>query len=515
MRVQPTPAPVPLAWSVALVASAGFLLRLAFPAPALWICAPLGIAVWLVAIRGRGFWMGSLLSLVGGLTFWLTLIQWLTLYLGPLPWFALAGLMAIYMALGGGAIAFVWSWVPRIWPGALARLLLIPALIASLWVAREALASSWPYGGFSWGRIAMSQTNSPLASWFGYVGAGGVSWLVVAVVAFCLQYFSQRTTLDPAPLRVGFALPAITLIVALIALPHWPLSSHGSQRVLAVQGGADASLFTNLPPGAVLSAQTQATMAFAGETADVVVWPENGSDLNPLRYRQSAAVLDAVSREFSAPLVVGTISERNGEWFNSSLVWEYPSGVTDWYDKMHPVPFAEYMPDRTFWRPFAPDLIDLIGRDYQAGTRPNVMQVAGVNAGVAICFDIAYDDQIRQMVQRGAQIIYAQTNNADFGTTDESDQQLAIARMRSLETGISVVNISTVGRSAIIGQDGQTLQSLPTWQPGGMLQNVPLAASPTLANIIGYSLSYVMNAFAWVLLIVIVFLGPLRRKPNS
>ena len=124
-----------------------------------------------------------------------------------------------------------------------------------------------------------------------------------------------------------------------------------------------------------------------------------------------------------------------------------------------------------------------------------MLDIDGVRSGVAICFDIAYDEQLAAMMQGGAQIIFAQTNNADFGHTDESVQQLAIARMRALESGRVVVNISTVGSSAIIGADGRSIDELPTWTPGGMLQTVPLATGATAATIVGGPLSVLAVGF--------------------
>ena len=136
-----------------------------------------------------------------------------------------------------------------------------------------------------------------------------------------------------------------------------------------------------------------------------------------------------------APLVTGTITEdAQGRLFNSLLLWKAGEGAVAQYDKIHPVPFAEYLPDRNFWYPFAPSLFDLVPRDYAIGTRPNVFDINGVLAGVAICFDIVDDGLIHQMIDGGAQVILAPTNNADFGHTDESVQQLAIARLRAMET---------------------------------------------------------------------------------
>ena len=124
-----------------------------------------------------------------------------------------------------------------------------------------------------------------------------------------------------------------------------------------------------------------------------------GRQPDPLRDPGTAAILDALSRRMSAPFVVGTITNRGDEYFNTSLLWESGKGAVDYYDKKHPVPFGEYVPDRAFWRPFAPDLIDLIGRDYTPGTRGNVLRRRTASGRASrICFDIVDDQLLTDMM---------------------------------------------------------------------------------------------------------------------
>ncbi|HLP23847.1 MAG TPA: apolipoprotein N-acyltransferase [Microbacteriaceae bacterium] len=486
----------PLGWGSAIIAVsvAGLAFRLAFPAPGLWWTAPLALTLWLVALAGRGFWSGFGLSLIGGLAFWLSLVNWTALYLGPLPWIALGSLMALYMAIGGGFIAWLWRWTERILPPGSARTALLTASLSSAWIGREWLAASWPYGGFSWGRIAMSQSEgwfAPALSWW---GASGLGWAIAAISAFAAIVLTSER--PPASRLRDLTLRWALAIAVLGSLPVWPVATSGSIRVLAVQGGADASLFTALPRGTVFNAHIEQTLASEASAPELVVWPENAADIDPLESAAAAAALDQLAQRFEVPFLVGAVNERDGAFYNSSLLWTPEAGVTALYDKAHPVPFAEYMPDRAFWRPFAPDLIDLINRDYQAGTRANVLDLPDARGGVAICFDIAYDDLIADMMAGRAELILAQTNNADFGRTDESIQQLAIARMRAIETGRTVVNISTVGSSAIIRPDGSTEVAVPTWEPGSLVADVPLAQTPTLATLITPWLSVAASAFA-------------------
>ena len=79
-------------------------------------------------------------------------------------------------------------------------------------------------------------------------------------------------------------------------------------------------------------------------------------------------MLDALAERVDAPLIVSAVTPRGDEYFNSSMLWMAGEGAVQTYDKRHPVPFGEYVPDRWFFEPFAPDLIGLIQREYTPGT---------------------------------------------------------------------------------------------------------------------------------------------------
>jgi apolipoprotein N-acyltransferase len=495
-------------WAAILVAAgAGAILDGSFPDRGWWFLAPVGVALMLVAVLGRSLLTGLLVGLVAGLSFWLIHIFWITLYLGLVPWFALGGLESLFFAVGLGLIAVVLRHGPRIWPSSWGRLGVVPVVVAGLWTAREAISAVWPYGGFAWGRVALSQSESPFGSLVAWAGLSGLSFIVVWLSALAVQLFREPEL--TRTWRTGVALGAVALV---LAVPAWPTIETGTVRLAAVQGNADAGLFAEYSPGQILEDHTSATLPLIGETVDFVVWPENASDIDPERSAQAAQVLDYISTEMDAPLITGTITKPEDTYYNSSLMWEAGRGAVDVYDKVHPVPFAEYMPDRAFWRPFAPELIDLIARDYGIGTRDNIFDINGVLAGIAICFDIADDQLVHEMIDGGAQIILAQTNNADFGHTDESVQQLAIARLRAIETGRTVVNISTVGSSAIITPDGQTLDSLPTFTAGAMVQTVPLSDTVTPAMVVGRGFEWLVSGLGLAGLALCIGAARHRRR---
>ena len=238
----------------------------------------------------------------------------------------------------------------------------------------------------------------------------------------------------------------MVLAAVLLGTPGFPVTPTGSIRVAAVQGAGKAGYFDQREPGDLLQAQLDATIPLFGQKVDLVVWPEGGSDASPLTDPYTASACSTrVATELDADFLTWAVTERDGKVYNTSMLWRAGEGALDFYDKKHPVPFGEYVPERAFFEPLAPDLIGLIQREYTPGTTDMVFEAAGTTIGVNICFDIVDDQIMTESVEQGATIIFAQTNNADFGRTDESVQQLATARIRAIELGRTVVEVSTVG----------------------------------------------------------------------
>ncbi|GGF32626.1 apolipoprotein N-acyltransferase [Subtercola lobariae] len=494
-------------WLACLTAiGGGIALTNGFPGTDIWPLTLLGVALTLLSLIGRS-WRGAVLvGLIGGFAFWGSLINWLTLYLGPVPWLGLAILEAIFFAVGAVAIALVYRYANAVWTTRLGRLGVLPVVISGLWTAREAITAVAPEGGFSWGRVAFSQSTSPFASLVAYLGISGLSFALVWLIAFVVQLVREGQASVVGRITLAVAAAAVLLVI-----PAWPAPTQGTTRIAAVQGNTKSGLLDRVEAGDNLNAHITETLGLEGQNVDMVVWPENASDIDPETNAIAAQDLDFVSQIMKAPLVVGTIAERDGKYYNTSLLWENGQ-VADYYDKRHPVPFAEYMPARSFFHALAPALVDMVTRDYQIGTTDTVMNVNGVTAGISICFDITDDQAVSSMVNDGAQVILAQTNNADFGQTDENLQQLAIARLRAIETGRSVVNISTVGHSAIIGPDGTTIDAIAPYQPGAMVDNVPLSTTTTPATLISKGIELLVSGLGLAgLVFALVAAARLRR----
>ncbi|WP_285137514.1 apolipoprotein N-acyltransferase [Microbacterium sp. lyk4-40-TSB-66] len=503
-----------LAYAAPLAVVAGLLLVTAYPALAWWPMAVPAVVLTLLTLIGRRVWSAVLVGLLFGAAFFSVNLLFTARYLGPVPWLALSVLESLLTAVFAVPIALAYRWMPRIAPGTLGRLVLLPALVAGLWTLREQIVGSWPYSGFPWGRIGVSQVNGPFAEVASWVGMSGLSFLVVLLCAMGVELVRVGGLR-----RLSRAVPTAVVLVVLVALPAFPTTAAGSMRVGAVQGNGPAGYFDQRARGAVLDAQLAASAPLLGQDMDVLLWPEGGVDSDPTSNPATAAVLQQLSRRVDAPLLVSAVTERGPQLFNSSLLWTAEGQVGATYDKRNPVPFGEYVPDRAFWEPFAPDLIGLIGREYTPGTAAPLIDVNGIGVGLAICFDVIYDDVVWDGAAEGAQVYMFQTNNADFRGTDENLQQLAFARMRAIETGRSVVNLSTVGTSQVIAPDGSTLDELPIDTAGHMLTDVPLRTGLTPAVIIGPAVKIVLGWGSLAGLVaagVLVFMRtrPTRKTPT-
>ncbi len=484
-------------WRTYLAAIGGLVLVLAFPGHGLVGLAVLGPAALAVAVHGQRVRAGLWLGLVFGLAFFVPLLSWTGIYVGSFPWLALAGWEAAHLALLGGATALT------------SRLRWWPVWTAALWVADEALRGRFVLGGFPWGRLGFSQTEGPLLGLAAYGGVPLVSFAVALIgallAAAALALVRARRAADGARERATALRSAALLVVTVLAvplvgmlawlpLPGGSLTSGGPTSTVAViQGDVPrAGLDFNAQRRAVLDNHVQRTLELAGAVAageerrpDAVIWPENSSDIDPYTNADAAAQIDRAARAIGAPILVGAVVEGPGQNLsNTAIVWDPEEGPGDTYVKRHPVPLAEYVPARSFFRFFS-DKVDLVRRDFVAGDEVGVLDVGGIRLGNLICFEVVYDGLVDDVVDGGAGMIVVQTNNATFGYTDESAQQLAMSRLRAVEFGRTVVVAATSGISAIVAPDGSIVRSSELFTPDVFVEDVAQRRSATVAQRLG------------------------------
>ena len=225
--------------------------------------------------------------------------------------------------------------------------------------------------------------------------------------------------------------------------------------------------------------------AGTAQRPDVVIWPENASDLDPYREADAHSVIDTAVDAVGVPVLVGAVlAEPADQLTNASIVWTPGAGPGERYAKRHPVPFGEYIPYRSFFRHLS-SKVDLVRRDFAGGSRVGTLDLGAVRAGVSICFEVAYDDLVRDTVRDGADLLVVQTNNATFGYTDEAAQQLAMSRVRAVEHGRAVAHVSTVGISALISPDGSELARSGLFAPAVLEATLPRRSQLTVADRVG------------------------------
>lgn len=505
-----------------LAALGGLVLVVAFPGYDAWFLAPLGPAALAFAVRGARVRSGLWLGLVFGVAFFVPLLSWTGIYVGPLPWLALAGAEAVLLA-GLGAMT-----------AAVARLPLWPLWAACLWVADEAVRGRFPFGGFPWGRLGLSQTSGPLLSLAAYGGVPLVSFAValtgtsLAAVAVALRdgRWGGVTGWRPARGAAARALALAVAVPALGALAWWPLPGSSlitggpTRTVAVVQGNVPRlGLDFNAQRRAVLDNHVRETLRLAERVAahtalqpDLVIWPENSSDIDPYAGPDAAAAIAEAAAAISAPILVGAVVDGPGRFLsNTAIVWDPVAGPGQTYVKRHPVPFAEYVPGRDFFRLFT-DKVDLVRRDFTSGSRPGRLDLGGARIGDVICFEVVYDGLVRDAVRGGAGMLVVQTNNATFGFTDESAQQLAASRLRAVEFGRTVVVAATSGISAIVAPDGSVVRQSAQFRPAVFVEPIAQRSGTTVAARLGAGPEWTLAGLGGIAVLAASATGWRRRR---
>jgi len=503
--------------AVAAAVAAGLALLFAFPRYGLWWLAPVGVALLTLATHGRRLRAGFGLGAITGLVFFVPLLHWTNTQAGWLPWLLLSGLQAAYLALLGAALAGTTPLVRR-WP------VVAAPVTAVLWVAQEALRDRTPFGGFPWARLAFSQDDSPLlrlAVWggaplvtFGVALAGGL--LAVAVRALRPQ--GRR----PAPVRAAVPVAAVGAL-AVLALAVAPARPAGRPvQVAIVQGNVPRlGLDFNAQRRQVLQNHVDGTVDLARRVAagqlarpDLVIWPENASDVDPTTDPLAAALITEAAQAVGVPILVGSLLEGPGAHVrNVGVVWLPDRGPVDTYVKRHPVPFAEYVPLRAVARAVT-DKVDLIRADFLPGPRAGVLTVGPATIGDVICFEVAYDGLVRDTVTGGGQLLVVQTNNATFDP-DEASQQMAMVRLRAVEHGRDALMASTVGISGFVTADGRVHQATRFNTPAAEVRELRVSDTRTLATRLGAGPEYGLVAAAVFALVAAAAVHSRSKSVNT
>jgi apolipoprotein N-acyltransferase len=499
------------AWALGVATLGGLVTCGAFPNPSVRPFAVLGPALLLGAVHRQPPRLAAGAGLLYGLAFFVPLLYWLQTGAGTNAWLILALLEAGIVAASAVGLALV------------SRLPAWPLWAASVWTAQEALRGRWPFGGFTWGRLAFSQDEGPMLRWAAVGGAPLVSFLLVLAAGLLVvgvrHAAGSRRLFSGAclPLAAGALVGAVVPAVVGPLLPGPPPTT-GTTTVALVQGNVPRLGLASFDPrqqAQVVRNHAQATFALADDVdagrvprPAFVVWPENSTDRDPRADPSVRELVDAAVRRVRAPVVVGAILDRSdGRSENAGVVWNPGTGFGQVYVKQRLVPFGEYVPFREQVTPIFGRLA-LVGSDFAPGGGAGTLTIAGVQVGDVICYEIAYDDLVRAAVDAGAEVLVVQTNNASFGDTAQPHQQLAMSKVRAVEHGRTVLVAATSGVSAYITADGETRDASRVFTRDVLVHEVPLATSRTLATRAGAWPEWALTVLAGAAVLAAV----LRRR---
>ncbi|MGE5279915.1 MAG: apolipoprotein N-acyltransferase [Deltaproteobacteria bacterium] len=434
-----------------LAAASAALLRLAYPTLDLWITAWFGLLPLLAATARQKPQQAFGTAFFAGFLFFLATLYWVV-HVTAAGAVVLSFYCALYFGLFGLAfrLARGWfsSWLVRsLWS-------------AAFWVLLEYLRGHL-FSGFPWALLAYSQTENLLAIQVAdLIGAYGVSFLLVFVNVAFFEMLERRA--DPPVLALRRAGVVVAVIAAWLGygaarLYQDPLlSSPLSVAVVQANIAQEIKWVPRFSPNISEIYAQLTSLAELRDDPDVVVWPET-SVPDYLEIGVNDGPLRDLARQGGRPLFVGAVRMDGFDYFNSALLY-LPSGRPPRvYDKLHLVPFGEFLPGRTRV-PFLAKLVPI--EDFTRGRRITIFPLYGkrcprIRAGVLICFEDIFPDLASAFVVRGADFLINMTNDGWFKDTASPYQHYQASVFRAVENRVYVVRAANTGISCIIDDTGR------------------------------------------------------------
>jgi apolipoprotein N-acyltransferase len=475
-----------------------------------WIaCVPLLAALVNEPHLGRAYFWGHLCGAVfiGGSCHWF--LDVLEIHGGlstPLAVLAVGLFLAVYPAIYG-VFGLAIAWTARGSP--VAALGLSPFL----WVVLELGRSYW-LTGFPWNLLGYAVEAPGLRQLASSMGVYGLSFLAMATSALVAWVLLE-------PRRRALQIAGIAW-VGLLALANWALMpppvARGSRVVHLVQPNVplDVESLVNWAPWnnpkpleklLVITSESVERMPPGDSHPSLIIWPENSA---PFYFDGDAIFHNAVigmARRNRAYVVFGTVSYADPQHTqpkNTAIVLDPTGRVLLAYDKIHLVPFGEYVPSWAF-----PDLVGKITHEagnFVAGSDYRTAMTPEGSLGIFICYESVFPQLVRKLTPDGPGVLVNISNDAWFGDSAAAAQHLELARLRAIENGRFLLRATNDGTTAIIDPYGRVVESLPRHQQEVLAGRFDYLAGRTFYHAHG-------DAFAWLCsLISLVILAALAVR---
>ncbi len=341
-----------------------------------------------------------------------------------------------------------------------------PAFVAAFTLL-EALRMTWPFGGLPLGGVFLGQANGPLLALARLGGpllltagvwTGGV---VLATLAAAGLRNRGRSASSPGPVK---ALGLLIGLGALVLVGVWSPdggAAVGTLRVALVQGGGARGVSKEqVSPTAVFAAQVAASFEILQHhlRPQLVLWPEDVIALaRPLRGSSEASFMSDLSAYLHATVVAGVTEPAPGNMFRNEIVAWGPRGtIVAEFEKVHRVPFGEYVP----YRGLISHLADLSGvpTDAVPGHGSGLLRTPAGPLGTLVSFEVFYASRSHESVRDGAQLLIVPTNTSSYGSAQVPTQEVAADRIQAVETGRDLVQVAPTGYSTVVTPQGTVLQ---------------------------------------------------------
>lgn len=444
---------------VLLALGSGFLMALAFPVFDFHLLAWVCLVPLFYAAADKHPWNGFLLATLTGLLFHLVLIYWVIVamhYYGGIPIFFS---VILYILLSGVLSLFV--SVPVCLAGYVSQKTFVPftASIVFFWTTAE-YCKSWVLTGFPWENLGYSQYRIlPLIQISDITGVYALSFVIVLANCAVLKMIKQLKLFTAESALCLICLTGI-LVYGLIKLPgpdSDPPEGDGLKTVLIQPNIPQDIKWDPAYLKKTMETLSRLTLESADKSPDIVIWPESAT---PFYFQAEDTYLQTVAglvEKTGAYLLLGSpsfeVTNDRVTYYNSAFLISPERVIVDRYDKMHLVPYGEYVPLARFF-PFIDKLVEGTG-DFSPGTEQKNLPLPSCSLASVICYEIIFPDLVRKFVKDGAGIIVNITNDAWFGRTSAPYQHLSMTVFRAVENRRYLARAANTGISAFIEPSGK------------------------------------------------------------